>query len=434
MNNNKNNQEPSETDILLLLGKLLRGSMEYNSKNRLFMNWTDAVNEEIRSQREYNKKEQLNRILEQLNKKWTNLKTLNNMYNTYIDTAEKYNFLDTIHPRHMINKNYSEYFVENDDDIFPPYTLTYDGKKIYTKSLSNSEQPPAHTPVQASAHTPVQASAHTPVQAQPQAQTRMQPHAPSPTSTGHDYLKKLKQDAEERALVIQIKKWKAEEEEREKKKREEEEKAGIYKRIITKPRDSSSDFTFYQLFESQGLFNGDFDGKTVKLYGNAITPYWAGQYNETTFSLNINKNEKGEYIITKDKDDGSNVNVNNDKNTMNIDGSDRPLYFIKGFIFNKGLSEAYDKYNPPITSLTSLGGKRKSKGKSNKVAKKPVVSQKKQSVYKEIFGKQMKIYKMPDSRKEYVRYKGELHPISEYKSLMKQKALTKPKPKPRNKI
>ena len=76
-----------------------------------------------------------------------------------------------------------------------------------------------------------------------------------------------------------------------------------------------------------------------------------------------------------------------------------------------------------------LGGKRISKGKSNKVAKKPVVSQKKQSVYKEIFGKQMKIYKMPDSRKEYVKYKGELHPISEYKSLMKQKAMAKPKAK-----
>ena len=76
-----------------------------------------------------------------------------------------------------------------------------------------------------------------------------------------------------------------------------------------------------------------------------------------------------------------------------------------------------------------LGGKRISKGKSNKVAKKPVVSQKKQSVYKEIFGKQMKIYKMPDSRKEYVKYKGELHPISEYKSLMKQKAMAKAKTK-----
>ena len=75
------------------------------------------------------------------------------------------------------------------------------------------------------------------------------------------------------------------------------------------------------------------------------------------------------------------------------------------------------------------GGKRKSKGKSKKVAKKPVASQKKQSIYKEILGKQMKIYKMPDSRKEYVKYKGELHPISEYKSLMKQKAMAKAKAK-----
>ena len=75
------------------------------------------------------------------------------------------------------------------------------------------------------------------------------------------------------------------------------------------------------------------------------------------------------------------------------------------------------------------GGKRKSKGKSKKVAKKPVVSQKKQSIYKEILGKQMKIYKMPDSRKEYVKYKGDLHLISDYKDLMKQKAIAKTKTK-----
>jgi hypothetical protein len=75
------------------------------------------------------------------------------------------------------------------------------------------------------------------------------------------------------------------------------------------------------------------------------------------------------------------------------------------------------------------GGKRKSKGKSKKVAKKPVASQKKQSIYKEILGKQMKIYKMPDSRKEYVKYKGELLHISDYKDLMKQKAIAKTKTK-----
>ena len=75
------------------------------------------------------------------------------------------------------------------------------------------------------------------------------------------------------------------------------------------------------------------------------------------------------------------------------------------------------------------GGKRKSKRNSKKVAKKPVVSQKKKSIYKEILGKQMKIYKMPDSRKEYVKYKGELLRISDYKDLMKQKAMVKTKTK-----
>jgi hypothetical protein len=75
------------------------------------------------------------------------------------------------------------------------------------------------------------------------------------------------------------------------------------------------------------------------------------------------------------------------------------------------------------------GGKRKSKGNSKKVSKKPVISQKKESIYKEILGKQMKIYKMPDSRKEYVKYKGELLHISDYKDLMKQKAIAKTKTK-----
>ncbi len=71
------------------------------------------------------------------------------------------------------------------------------------------------------------------------------------------------------------------------------------------------------------------------------------------------------------------------------------------------------------------GGKRKLKSKSKKVVKKPAVSQKKQSIYKEILGKQMKIYKIPDSRKEYVKYKGELHLIADYKDLMKQIAIAK---------
>ena len=45
----------------------------------------------------------------------------------------------------------------------------------------------------------------------------------------------------------------------------------------------------------------------------------------------------------------------------------------------------------------------------------------------------MKIYKMPDSRKEYVKYKGELLHISDYKDLMKQKANAKTNAKTKTK-
>jgi len=81
------------------------------------------------------------------------------------------------------------------------------------------------------------------------------------------------------------------------------------------------------------------------------------------------------------------------------------------------------------TRINNGGYKKTSNSKINskKVSNKPVVSQKKHSIYKEILGKKMKIYKMPDSQKEYVKYKGELHHISDYKDLMKQKA--KPKAK-----
>jgi hypothetical protein len=89
----------------------------------------------------------------------------------------------------------------------------------------------------------------------------------------------------------------------------------------------------------------------------------------------------------------------------------------------KSKSKSEEEYDEE--HMRYFGGKRKAKSKKNNVSKKPVVSQKKQSEYKEILGKKMKIYKKPDSRKQYVRYKGELHSISDYKNLMKQKAAAK---------
>ena len=105
------------------------------------------------------------------------------------------------------------------------------------------------------------------------------------------------------------------------------------------------------------------------------------------------------------------------------------LESVKDKVEKEAFCKAYAAEEAAKAVAGQSGGKRKSKRNSKKVAKKPVVSQKKQSIYKEILGKQMKIYKMPDSRKEYVKYKGELLHISAYKDLMKQKAKPKTKTK-----
>lgn len=72
-----------------------------------------------------------------------------------------------------------------------------------------------------------------------------------------------------------------------------------------------------------------------------------------------------------------------------------------------------------------VGGKVKAKGQKKKPSKKPVVSQSKENKYKEVLGKRMKIYKKPDSRKEFVRYKGELVALVEYKKSKKEMAKSK---------
>jgi|LauGreDrversion4_2_1035121.scaffolds.fasta_scaffold277396_2 hypothetical protein len=139
-------------------------------------------------------------------------------------------------------------------------------------------------------------------------------------------------------------------------------------------------------------------------------------------------------------------NLRNEKNILLQPGTElnsfsflrHCLYFLKTMMKNKNNGkkiiahyllnnkDAINKYYGNIKHYIikhniNIGGKPKAKSKKNKI------SQKKQSEYKEILGKKMKIYKMPDSRKQYVRYKGELHSISDYKNLMKQKAAAKAK-------
>ena len=85
--------------------------------------------------------------------------------------------------------------------------------------------------------------------------------------------------------------------------------------------------------------------------------------------------------------------------------------------------DSIDKINlikEPLVIMNAQDGGKLKKGQKKKTLKKPVVSQNKENKYKEVLGKRMKIYKKPDSRKEFVRYKGELVPLVEYKKTMKE--------------
>ena len=135
-------------------------------------------------------------------------------------------------------------------------------------------------------------------------------------------------------------------------------------------------------------------------------------------------------------------NIAENIKTDNIENLGKNFNLIKHFVSivsqnissvkyaNKKVEEAQERATNAALTIgikITLGGKLKVKGKSNKNSKKPVASQKTQNQYKEILGKRMKIYKMPDSRKEYVKYKGELYHITDYKNIIKQ--ITKAKSK-----
>ena len=218
-----------------------------------------------------------------------------------------------------------------------------------------------------------------------------------------------------------IKKNREEPEEESKSEDEEQNKNGYVKKIS---ENENGSLTFEQLFLQYNLLNDTFIGREIALCTD-------DDMLKTTIKKveNIGGDSRNKYSYNIIDVNGEVVNEQTQGFVRMAKEGMQSFYKIflkvsninKIIFYDKKMSETYD------INIKARGGKRKSKSKKNNVSKKPVVSQKKQSEYKEIFGKQMKIYKMPDSRKQYVRYKGELHSISDYKNLMKQKAAAKAK-------
>jgi hypothetical protein len=146
-----------------------------------------------------------------------------------------------------------------------------------------------------------------------------------------------------------------------------------------------------------------------------------------------NKNEKLRAEILQD----NNKNVydmqryfielfsNNHSNTGELEEILLPFYDNAGFneIIKKDIDMIYNavvKINKAkIQAKEQAEAKRQAAAEqqgSGSRHKKPSVPQS-----KEILGKQRRIYKVAGSRKEHVKYKGQLIPVSDYKKLMKLK-------------
>jgi hypothetical protein len=125
------------------------------------------------------------------------------------------------------------------------------------------------------------------------------------------------------------------------------------------------------------------------------------------------------YNITEtpvDISDISNIFFINSYVSGNKHGKNDPLinrveHFTEILINNKEIADEYNKKK----AKEQDGGN----GKKQKVKSKPFKNKMLQN--NEIFGKEMRIYKINGSKKEHVKYKGTFIPVSDYKRLIKKK-------------
>jgi hypothetical protein len=199
--------------------------------------------------------------------------------------------------------------------------------------------------------------------------------------------------------------------------------------------------TLYQIFEDLNLLNRDNIGRIFKIesegnYGKSRVPSGPQTYlyiyinrdlklqNLNKLHLNINASDEGEKIITwkpkiyksEDRFNIENINTVDFKTAIyeEIEEEEIEEEEIEEEIEEEEIEEEIEEEeiddDSPNLRETSINGS--SKGGYAKSSKFKT---------KEVLGKLRRIYKIPNSKKEHIKHKGNLITVSEYKALMKLK-------------
>jgi hypothetical protein len=167
--------------------------------------------------------------------------------------------------------------------------------------------------------------------------------------------------------------------------------------------DVDNTLTYEQVFVKYDLLNKTYNNKIFMI--SASSSYNNKTFYEKTFYVKINNNKNIDNFDIIDIETNEKLN---DKLFIVVE---------EGREYHSGIVETY-KINHNITSIAIINDNEKAEN-YNKQHGGYAKSSKFKT--KELLGKLRRIYKIPNSKKEHIKHKGNLITVSEYKAVMKLK-------------
>ena len=164
------------------------------------------------------------------------------------------------------------------------------------------------------------------------------------------------------------------------------------------------DFDTYNTIQQYELANEEYKESIKRLIN--ITKY-------TILNNDIYKKYIKSVYFPEDDDKSSNTSINETPH----ESLNNLIITLRDIVNDTESISKQQIYNDLIFHLENIKSSSLTIDKSDKILGQSGGNNKQ---YKEIFGKRRRIYKIKGSRKEHVKYKGELIPVSDYKKLVKK--------------